>query len=312
MRNQSRRSFLKQAAFAGTAAAAAPVAGTAIAQEAASATMSIARWNGAPVAEADVGPMAVKLTEQAIEALGGMGRFVSSGNSVWIKPNMAWDRTPEQAANTNPDVVATLIRLCFDAGAKTVRVGDFTCNEASKTYPRSGIEAAAKAAGAEVMYLDPSRFREYVIGGSRLDKWQVCPEIVESDLVINVPIAKHHSISTVTLAMKNYMGVVDKRNVFHQDIPTCLCDITRFMSPKLCVLDAVRILTAHGPTGGDLADVQRKDTVVASTDIVALDAFGAELLGHDPKDIATVAAGDAAGLGTLDYRSLIPKEIAVA
>lgn len=311
MRNQSRRSFLRHAALAGTAVAA-PVLGTANAQEAAPAAMSIARWSGAPVAEVDVGPMAVKLTEQAIEALGGMGRFVRSGNSVWIKPNMAWDRTPEQAANTNPDVVATLIRLCFDAGAKTVRVGDFTCNEASKTYPRSGIEAAAKAAGAEVVYLDPSRFREYTIGGARLDKWQVCPEIVESDLVINVPIAKHHSISTVTLGMKNYMGIVDKRNVFHQDIPTCLCDITRFMSPKITVLDAVRILTAHGPTGGDLADVQRKDTVVASTDIVALDAFGAELLGHDPKDIATVAAGEAAGLGTLDYRSLSPKEIAVA
>lgn len=311
MWNQSRRSFLKHAALAGTAAAV-PIATTANAQDAAPASMSIARWSGAPVAEADVGPMAIKLTEQAIDAVGGMKRFVRSGNSVWIKPNMAWDRSPEFAANTNPDVVATLVRLCLGAGAKTVRVGDFTCNEATKSYPNSGIEAAAKAAGADVVYLDPSRFREFTIGGSRLDKWQLCPEIVESDLVINVPVAKHHSISTVTLAMKNYMGIVDKRNVFHQDIPTCLCDITRFMSPKLCVLDAVRILTANGPTGGDLADVQRKDTVVASTDIVALDAFGAELLGHAPQDIATVAAGHAAGLGTMDYRSLSPKEIAVA
>jgi uncharacterized protein (DUF362 family) len=312
MRNQSRRSFLKSTAAVGSAAALSPIARIAGSQENKPAAMSIARWSGAPVAEQDIGPMAVKLTEQAIEGIGGMGRFVTSGDVIWIKPNMAWDRTPEQAANTNPDVVATLIRLCLDAGAKSVKVGDFTCNEASKSYPRSGIEAAAKAAGAEVVYLDPNRFREVALGGARLDQWPVYPEIVDCDLVINVPIAKHHSISTVTLAMKNYMGVVDKRNVFHQDIPTCLCDITRFMNPRLCVLDAVRILTAHGPTGGDLADVQRKDTVVASTDIVALDAFGSELLGHDPKDIASVAAGHAAGLGTMDYRSLAPVEIEVA
>ncbi len=311
MGEQTRRNFLKRTVATGTAATLSTTAGKALAQNDSPAKMAIVRWAGQPVAEEGVDAMAATLAERAITALGGMGRFVSNGDVVWIKPNMAWDRTPEQAANTNPNIVATLVRLCLDSGAKQVKVGDFPCNEATKSYPRSGIEAAAQAAGAEVVYLDPNRFREVALGGSRLDKWPVYPEIVESDLVINVPIAKHHSISTVTLGMKNFMGVVDKRNKLHQDLPTCLCDLTRFMNPRLCVLDAVRILTAHGPTGGDLADVQRKDTVVASTDIVAMDAFGAELLGHEPKNIATVAAGDAAGLGTMNYRSLSPVEIEV-
>lgn len=310
MRKATRRSFLKASAVAGGAVALAPLAAHAQPQN--DLQMAIARWKGAPVAESGVGAMARALTEQAIDALGGMGRFVSKGNVVWIKPNIGWDRTPEQAANTNPDVVATLVKLCLAAGAKQVKVGDFTCNEAQKTYPNSGIEGAVKAAGGEIVYLDASRFREVSLKGKKLDMWPVYHEILDADFVINVPIVKHHGATTVTLCMKNYMGVVDNRRVFHQDLPTCITDITRFMAPKLCVLDAVRILTAHGPTGGDLADVKRMDTVAAGTDIVALDAFGCELLGHKPADIGTVVAGHEAGLGTMDYHSLRLKEIDVA
>ncbi len=310
MSSTTRRDFLKATAAAGGAVALAPL--TANAQGDSNLQMAIARWKGAPVAEAGVGAMARSLTEQAVTALGGMGRFVAKGDVVWVKPNIGWDRTPEQAANTNPDVVATVVRLCLEAGAKQVKVGDFTCNEAKQSYPNSGIESAVKAAGGDIVYLDPARFREVALKGKKLDLWPVYHEVLDADFVINVPIAKHHGQTTVTLCMKNYMGIVDNRQVFHQDLPTCIADITRFMAPKLCVLDAVRILTAHGPTGGDLADVKRMDTVAAGTDIVALDAFGCELLGHKPQDIGTVVAGDREGLGTMDYRSLRLKEIDVA
>ena len=311
MTGHTRREFLKRTAMAGGALALSPMGG-ALAQDkpAQDLQMCIARWKGNPD---ELKTMAVKLTEQAIATLGGMGRFVKKGNVVWVKPNMAWDRTPELGANTNPDVVATLVRLCLEAGAKQVKVGDKTCNDCKKSYPASGIEAAVKAAGGEIVYLDDSRFKDYELKGKRLDKWAVYPDIVESDLVINVPIVKHHSISKMTLCMKNYMGVVGgNRGQWHQDMPECLCDITAFMKPKLCVVDAIRILTANGPTGGNLADVKRKDTVAAGVDIVALDAFGAELLGHKPEDIKTVAAGQAAGLGQIDYRKLALKEIEVA
>lgn len=308
MTGQTRRGFLKTGAVAGGMAVLGPD-GVAAAQT--ETQMCIARWTGN--ADTPMAEEATKLTEKAIEGLGGMGRFVKKGDVVWIKPNMAWNRAPEFASNTHPDVVGTLVRLCLAAGAKKVKVGDRTCHKAKESYPKSGIEAAAKAAGAEVVYLDDSRFREMALNGERLDKWLVYPEIVESDLVINVPVAKHHAIATATMCMKNYMGIVGgNRGQWHQALATCLCDITAFMKPTLSVLDATRVLVRNGPTGGNLEDVERMDTVAAGTDVVALDALGAEMVGADPSMIESIVAGEKRGLGQMDYRKLSLKELSVA
>jgi uncharacterized protein (DUF362 family) len=275
--------------------------------------MTIARWGAEAVADSELGPAASRLTEQALSALGGIGRFVSRGDVVWVKPNMGWNRGPELAANTNPHVVATLVRLCLDAGAKKVKVGDNTCHQAKQCYAKSGVAAAVAEAGGEMVFLDDRRFKDVEVGGERIDKWPVYTEIIESDLVINVPVAKHHGLSRVSLCMKNYMGVIGgRRNAWHQDLAACLRDITAFMKPRLCVLDATRVLTAHGPQGGNVSDVKRLDTVAAGTDIVALDAFGAELLGHDPREIQTVRLAHEAGLGQIDYRELAIREVVVS
>ena len=275
--------------------------------------MTIARWAGKGTPEAgQMKDLATKLTEKVIEGLGGMGRFVKKGDVVWVKPNIGWDRTPEQAANTNPDVVAALIRMCFDAGAKIVKVGDNPCDIAAKTYVASGIAAAARDLGAKVIMLDRSRFKDTDIHGERVKTIPIFPEILECDLVINVPIVKHHSIAGATMCMKNYMGVIDKRGVFHQGMADCLADITRFMKPRLCVLDAFRILKAHGPKGGKLEDVVMKTTIAAGVDIVALDALGAELMGKKPTDYKSVVKGQEAGLGKIDYRSLALREFSVS
>ncbi len=306
----SRRDFLRQTAVAsGALTLGQGLAATAAAEEKPP-DMAIARYKdgeGGPVdANEIIDKRAETMTGKVIDALGGMKRFVNEGDTVWIKPNIAWDRKPEQAANTNPAVVAALVRLCIDAGAGKVKVGDNTCNPAKKSYIRSGIAPAAEKAGAEIVYLDENRFKEYEINGKRLRSWPaIYPEIVESDLVINVPIVKHHSIAKMTLCMKNYMGVVDgKRALWHQELAECLCDITNFMKPRLCVVDATRILTKHGPTGGSLADVKRMDTVAAGIDVLALDAFGAKLMGHKPDDIETVKLGHELGMGEIDYRKL--------
>jgi uncharacterized protein (DUF362 family) len=275
--------------------------------------MTIARWSDKGDADAaQLKNIATKLTEKAIEGLGGMGRFVKKGDVVWVKPNIGWDRTPEQAANTNPQVVAAIIRMCFDAGAKAVKVGDNPCNPADKTYANSGIAAAAKALGAEVVFLDRKRFKETKVGGELIKALPFYPGVLDCDLVINVPIVKHHRLSGATMCMKNYMGVIENRPTFHQAMPTCLADVTRFMKPRICVLDAVRILKAHGPIGGDLADVVVKNTVAAGVDIVALDAFGAELMGKTAKDYKTIVKGQEAGLGKMDYRSLALRELSVS
>lgn len=306
----SRRCFLQQTAFA---AGALSLGWGAVPAQEAAADMSIARWTGATGADVPVADIAVKLTEQAIAAIGGMQRFVSKGDVVWVKPNIGWDRTPEQAANTDPNVVKTLVRLCLEAGAKTVKVGDNPCDRPESAYEHSGIAAAAKEAGAEVEFLDRSRFRTVAVGGQRLQEIPIYPGFLEADLVISVPVVKHHRLTTTTLCMKNYMGVVEDRRKFHQDLPGTICDLTAFMKPRLSVLDAMRILTANGPTGGDLADVKAMNTVAAGVDIVALDAFGSELLGHKPEDIGTVKAGHDAGLGRIDYRATLQlKELEVA
>ncbi|ASV73035.1 Iron-sulfur cluster-binding protein [Thermogutta terrifontis] len=275
--------------------------------------MVITKWTGpSPQSPTEFAKIATQLTEQAVAALGGMSRFVKRGDVVWIKPNIGWDRTPELGANTNPDVVATLVRLCLDAGAKVVKVGDNPCDLPQKAYASSGIADAARKAGAQVVFLDRDRFREMDIKGERVKTIPVYPEIVESDVVINVPIAKHHVLATATLCMKNYMGVIENRRVFHQDIPTCLADITRFMRPSLCLLDCTRVMLAHGPKGGNIEDVAVRLTLAAGTDIVALDAFGAEMLGRKPSDIGSIVKGHQVGLGTMDYRSLQPKEITLS
>jgi uncharacterized protein (DUF362 family) len=275
--------------------------------------MCVARWAGESIEEPGVDAMASLLARRAIEGVGGLGRFVSRGDVVWIKPNIGWNRAPELAATTNPGIVAELVRLSFDAGARRVKVGDNTCHDARQSYRSSGIEKAAEAAGAEIVLLDESRFRVVRLGGSVLGTWSLYPEILEADLLINVPIAKHHGLSQATLAMKNLMGVAGgNRGSWHQDLAGCLCDVTAFLKPRLSVLDGVRVLTGHGPQGGNASDVKRMDTVAVSTDIVALDAFGAELLGHEPQRIATVKAAEEAGLGRIDFRALPLREVAVS
>ena len=246
------------------------------------------------------------LAAQALENLGGMGRFVKKQDVVVIKPNIAWDRTPEQAANTNPDLVAEVVRQCWQAGAKRVIVTDVSCNEAQRCFHRSGIQAAAKAEGAEVILPDPDRFREVDMGGVVLKTWPVFAPFLEADKVINMPIAKHHVLTGATLGMKNWYGILGgERNRLHQQIHQSLVDLASFMLPTLTFLDCYRVLLRNGPTGGNLEDVELKKMLVAGTDPVAIDAYVAKAYWDlDPEHLPYLTMAAARGLGTVDYASL--------
>jgi uncharacterized protein (DUF362 family) len=308
MKNCCRRSFVKRVALAGvtvpslwslSTAAAAPEEGK----------LSIARYKSSPPEDEAIAEEAVRLTRKAIEGLGGMGRFVSRGQVVYVKPNVAWDRRPAQAATTNPDLVAALVKLCYEAGAKQVIVTDNTCNSAQRTYSRSGIQAAAEKAGARVEFVDQRKLKRMAIKGVVLKEWEMYTDMVEADVLINVPIVKQHNLCGATLGMKNLMGVIGgQRNRYHQDIGNTVADLAAFLKPKLVVLDGIRVLAANGPVGGSLADVKRKDVVAAGTDQVAIDAFGASLLGLRPEQVVYVAEAAKRGLGTLNYSSLAPKD----
>lgn len=272
----------------------------------------IAHYKSPPAEPDGIAEEAKRLTRSAIDSLGGMGRFVSRGNIVWIKPNIGWDRRPEQAATTNPDVVATLVEMSFQAGAKKVMVSDNPCNKAQNTFPRSGIQQAAEKAGAQVFFLDERKFRKMALNGKVLKEWVIYQDVVEADRLINVAIVKNHNLSKATLGMKNLMGVTGgARNRFHQDIDNTLVDLATFLKPQLTVLDALRVLTANGPVGGNLADVKRRDTIVAGVDQVAVDAVGATLLGYKPETIGHIVQGNARGLGTINFNSLSPRKLEV-
>ena len=302
----NRRDFVKSAAAAGVALLGPRRL------EAAAPALAIARYKSSPTAPDGIAEEARRLTRAGIDALGGMGRFVSKGQTVWIKPNISWDRRPEQAATTNPDVVATLVAMCYQAGAKRVVVSDNPCNSAQRTFPRSGIQQAAEKAGAQVFFMDERKFRKMALNGKVLKEWPVYAEVVEADVLINVPIAKHHSLTTVTLGMKNLMGAVGgARERFHQNTELTLPDLAAFLKPKLIVLDAIRVLTGNGPVGGSLTDVKRKETIVAGTDQVAVDAYGATLLGHKPQAIEHIVEAGRRGLGNINFEALSPKIIEV-
>ena len=257
-----------------------------------------------------------KIVRASVDALGGIKRFISKGDVVVVKPNIGWDRAPEYAANTNPDVVATLVRMCLEAGAKKVKVFDRTCDEPRRCYANSGIGAAAKAAGAEVSHVDDKderMFREVKIpSGVAIQSWPIHRDILDADKLINAPIAKHHGSGKLTMALKNWMGVMGgNRGKAHQNLHAMIADLALIIKPCLTVLDAVRILTAHGPKGGDLADVKCLDTVIASVDQVAIDAYGATLFGMTGDDLPYVKDAAGRGLGKIDLSKLIVKKIEV-
>ena len=247
-----------------------------------------------------------ELCRQALLNLGGISRFIRRQDVVVLKPNIAWDRTPEQAANTNPDLVAEVVRQCWSAGAKRVIVTDVSCNEPRRCFHRSGIEAAARAAGAEVILPDADMFREVDLGGVVLKSWPVFTPFLEADKLINLPIAKHHNLVGATLGMKNWYGILGgQRNRLHQQIHQSLADLAAFLLPTLTIMDCYRILLRNGPTGGNLEDVALKKTVVASTDPVALDAYVAKAYWNlDPERLPYLEMAANRGLGTTDYDKL--------
>jgi uncharacterized protein (DUF362 family) len=254
------------------------------------------------------------ITKAAIAALGGIERFVRPGNEVIIKPNICVAyHPPEYAATTNPTVVATLVALCRGAGARRVRVMDIPFGGTPESaYAISGIEEAVNVAGGEMEVMSPVKFVKTPIPEGRdITEWEVYRDVLEADLVINVPIAKHHSLARLTLGGKNLLGVITRRSSMHRNLGQRIADLVSVVRPTLTVVDAVRILVEHGPTGGSLNDVKKMDTVIASHDIVAADAYAATLFGLTGADIGYVQAAAEMGLGTLDLGSVRIEEINV-
>ena len=255
-----------------------------------------------------------ELVRRALAALGGMGQFVRPGDDVIVKPNICVGyHTYEYAATTNPWVVGTLVKLCLEAGASRVRVMDYPFgSSAEQAYMRSGIRDQVEAAGGKMEEMSRFKFVATEIPqGVDLRQCDIYDDVLNTDVVIDVPIAKHHGSARLTLGMKNLMGVILDRPMMHRNLGKRIADLTSRVQPTLTVIDAVRILMANGPTGGSLDDVKKIDTVIASPDIVAADSYAATLFGLQPDDLAYVRAATALGLGSSDLGGLKIEEIVV-
>lgn len=217
----------------------------------------------------------VTMYSKGMAAMGGISRFVKKGQKVVVKPNIGWDKKPELAANTNPQLVAAIVADCLKAGASEVVVFDHTCDEWQACYKNSGIEVAAKAAGAKMAFAHDEKYYKEVNlpKGLRLKSAKIHENIIDCDVWINVPVLKNHGGAKMTIAMKNYMGIVWDRGFWHSnDLQQCIADCATYSKkPVVNIVDAYRIMTQNGPKGKTIDDVVEAKALFISTDIVAAD-----------------------------------------
>jgi uncharacterized protein (DUF362 family) len=255
-----------------------------------------------------------EMVRQALAAYGGMQTFVPKGASVVVKPNICVAyHTYEYAATTNPWLVGALVKLALEAGAKRVQVFDYPFGgSAQEAYVRSGIEEQVKAAGGEMMPMPDFKYESTDIpNGVDLKRTKAFKDALEADVLIDVPIAKHHGSARLSLGMKNLMGLVLDRGAIHNNLGQRIADLTTLFRPKLTVVDAIRMLMRHGPSGGNLDDVKKMDTIIVSPDIVAADSYATTLFGLLPDDIEYIRAASKMGLGNSDLKNLKIEEISV-
>lgn len=255
-----------------------------------------------------------QMFDKAIAALGGMGKFVKKGQTVVVKPNIGWDTPEELGANTNPQLVARIVKQCFQVGAKDVFVFDNTCDTWNRCYANSGIEEAVKKAGGKIV---PGNTENYyksvtVANGKRLTEAKVHELILNSDVFINVPVLKHHSSAKVTICLKNLMGIVWDRRFWHRnDLHQCIADFATWRKPDLNVVDAYRVMTRNGPRGVSQADLVMKKSLIISTDMVAADAAAAKIFGTEPAEIGHIKIAHEMGVGNMNLDELNIERIRV-
>ncbi len=255
------------------------------------------------------GAARTKTITRALDALGGIDAFISRGDRVVLKVNAAFASPASLSATTHPDLVAELVKLCLSAGAASVTVTDNPINDPASCFSLTGIGKAAETSGARVVLPRPAYFHPTSVSGARLIRdWPLFSQpLLGATKLIGVAPVKDHHRSGASLSMKNWYGLLGgRRNVFHQDIHTIILELAQMVRPTLVILDGTTTMMSNGPTGGSLEDLRATNTMIASTDQVAADAFAATLLGKTANELRFIAMASAAGLGTADYESLKP------
>jgi uncharacterized protein (DUF362 family) len=299
----NRRDWLKWAGLAGMVVLTGCKGSAAIKSSSTPAKPSLAVKDKGIVTVASTGSPR-EMVINALKPLGGIEKFVKKGTFVVIKPNIGWQRTPEQAANTNPEVVATVVELCKKAGASRVLVIEHTCDEPSQlVFDISGIEKAVKAAGGEIIAANQEGMYEdiQIPMGKALKSAKVISEIRRADCFINIPVAKDHGSAKLTIGMKNMMGTVWDRGNWHRSgLHQSIADYSTVIRADLTIVDAIKIMTAGGPKGP--GPLKNTNQILASVDPVAIDAYTTTLFDLKPEDIDYIMKAKDHGLGEADLK----------
>lgn len=258
------------------------------------------------------GTDAAKITRAAVDALGGIKRFVKPGQKVVIKPNMSFASKPERAANTSPEVVREVALMCAEAGASRIAVLDYVLNDPRDCLTKSGILSSCKdVPNTSVNNVHSKRlFKEVGIkGGDQLKALSIVTEVLDADVLIAVPRGKSHSSAGVSLSMKGMMGLIYERWAFHSryDLHHSIVDMVTVLKPDLVVTDGTSILSTGGPSGP--GKVIPLNLVVASPDMVAADAqmvalgtwYGRKF---KPDQVSHIRYAAERGLGSMDLEKL--------
>jgi uncharacterized protein (DUF362 family) len=317
----SRREFLLRSAKAGAAIAAASALSYAIydktgpaAHKEAQTLVTIPDFSVSPIQDKTMSIVAgtdrKATVNKAIDLLGGIERFIKPGDRVLIKPNVGFAKAPSLGATTNPELIAEVAKLCYArGGAKQVFVTDNPISDPESCFTLSGIGKAASGAGAKVMLPKDSYFKPLTLKDATLIKnWPILYEPLKGvNKIIGIAPIKDHRRSIASMSMKNWYGLLGgRRNIFHQDINTIIVELAMMVKPTLVILDGTEVMMTNGPTGGSITDLRRANTLIASCDQVAADAFGCTLLNLKPADVAYLAKAQTLGIGTADYQSLKP------
>ena len=265
--------------------------------------------NSSPVVKIQ-GDSPYRITKKVIEGLGGMKKFISKQDIVMVKPNIGWNRTVEQGACTNPEVVKAIVEEVFNAGARKVIIMDHPCHKAADTYRRSGIEALGKATGADVRFADENRLVIYNFKGEQVTRWPVYKDFLEVDKFVNVPILKHHGSAGLTIGMKNLYGILGgRRGKLHRNMGASIADLAQGFKTHLTIVDAFRVMKRNGPVGGRLSDVELKKTIIASPNIMEVDVVAASVFGSDPLQYSFLQEGNKRKIGQLDISKIKIKNL---
>ena len=253
-----------------------------------------------------------KTVRRALDALGGIEKFVSRGDRVVLKVNAGFATPPMLSATTHPDLVAEVVRLCIAAGATAVMVMDNPVNDPVSSFELTGIAQAARKAGAAVVLPHARLFRPVTLsGGAMIRDWPFFSVPLEgATRLIGLAPVKDHNRAGASMILKNWYGLLGgRRNIFHQNINDIVKELALLVKPTLVILDGTTTMMTNGPTGGSLADLKPTNTMIVGTDPVAADAFGATLLGMRADDLPYITKAAAAGAGTANYELLNPIRI---